>query len=37
MHMTLQQVLDNDIIIIAAIAGTFVTVAIAGIIVWGRK
>jgi hypothetical protein len=35
--MTLQHVLDNDIIILAAIAGTFVTVAIAGIIVWGRK
>jgi hypothetical protein len=35
--MTLQHVLDNDIIILAAIAGTVVTVAIAGIIVWGRK
>jgi hypothetical protein len=35
--MTFQQVFDNDIIIIAAIAGTFLSVAIAGIIVWGRK
>jgi hypothetical protein len=35
--MTLQQVLDNDIIILAAILGTFLSVAIAGIIVWGRK
>jgi hypothetical protein len=35
--MTLQQALDNDVIIVAAILGTFVTVAIAGIIVWRRK
>jgi hypothetical protein len=35
--MTLQHVLDNDVIIIAAIAGTFLTVAIAGVIVWRRK
>jgi hypothetical protein len=35
--MTLQQVLDNDLIIIAAIAGTFLSVAIAGVIVWRRK
>jgi uncharacterized membrane protein len=35
--MTLQQVLDNDVIIVAAILGTFLTVAIAGVIVWRRK
>jgi hypothetical protein len=35
--MTLQQVLDNDTIIIAAILGTFLSVAIAGVLVWRRK
>jgi hypothetical protein len=35
--MTFQQVFDNDIIIIAAILGTFLSVAIAGVIVWRRK
>jgi hypothetical protein len=35
--MTFQQVFDNDIIIIAAILGTVLSVAIAGVIVWRRK
>jgi hypothetical protein len=35
--MTLQQVLDNDVIIVAAILGTFLSVGVALVIVWRRK
>jgi hypothetical protein len=41
-HMTLQQVLDNDLVILWAILGTLVTIAIplvlaSLVIVWRRK